>query len=226
MQYFKISIKVILLALVTLTLASCKKDPIENPAVSALSFVNAAAGAPDLRVFIGQNQANNDIFNFGKNIGYLNAYSGEREVSFFQGSEKKATGKFNLRDGRFYSLFLAGKWPETELVLLQDSLTRPAANKAHIRFVNMSKDAGLLNLGLTNGSTLVSEKAYKAASDYIEVNGNAAYTFVIRNHAALTDTVSIPAVNLEAGHSYTIWAKGLKTEVGNDALGVAVIKNY
>jgi len=226
MQYFKISIKTTLIALVALTFASCKKDDVEVPAVSAISFVNAAAGSPDLKVLIGQNQANNDIFDFGKNIGYLNAYSGEREVSFYQGTEKKATGKFNLADGKFYSLFLAGKWPETELVLLKDSLTRPAADKAHIRFVNMGKDAGVLNLGLTNGSTLVSQKAYKAASDYIAVNGNKAYTFVIRNNAALTDTVSIPAVTLEAGHGYTIWSKGLKTGVGNDALGIAVIKNF
>ncbi len=226
MQYSKISIKTILIALVTLTFASCKKDNIEVPAVSALSFVNAAVGSPDLNVFIGQGQADNDIFDFGKNIAYLNAYSGEREISFYQGSDKKATGKFNLKDGKFYSLFLAGKWPETELVFLQDSLTRPAADKVHIRFVNMGKDAGVLNLGLTNGSTLVNQKAYKAASDYIAITGNKAYSFVIRNNAALTDTVSIPAVTLETGHSYTIWAKGLKTGVGNDALGVAVIKNY
>lgn len=226
MQFSKKSIHTIAAMVAVMAFASCKKDNGEIPQISALSVVNASAGSPGLSVFIGENRISNDLFTFGKDLNYVNAYSGEREVSFYQGADKKATGKFTLKDGKFYSLFLTGKWPETELVLLQDSLTNPAAGKANIRFVNMNKDAGVLNLGLTNGSTLFSQKAYKTGSDFIAVNGNTAYTFVIRNNAALTDTVSIPAVTLEAGHNYTIWAKGLKAEVGSDALGLAVIKNY
>ncbi len=219
---------ILLLATFVVTaFASCvKDDDTPAPQISALSIVNAAPGSPAVNVFIGDNKVSNDLFTFGKDIAYLNAYSGEREVSFFQGTDKKASGKFNLKDGKFYSLFLAGKWPQIELVILQDSLTKPATGKAHVRFVNMGKDAGVLNLGLTNGSTLISQKAYKAGSDFIAVNGNVAYTFVIRNNAALTDTVSIPQVTLEAGRSYTIWAKGAKGEIGNDALGLSVIKNY
>jgi len=226
MQYSRKSIQVAFALVAVMAFASCKKDHTPAPQVSALSIVNAAAGSPALNVFIGQSQISNDLFTFGKNINYFNAYSGQREVSFYQGSDKKASGNFTLKDGKFYSLFLAGKWPGTELVLLQDSLSNPATGKVHIRFVNMGVGSGELDLGLTNGSTLISQKAYKAGSDFIAVNGNTAYTFVIRNHATRTDTVSIPAVTLETGHSYTIWAKGVKTEVGNDALGLSVIKNY
>ncbi|MEJ5994412.1 DUF4397 domain-containing protein [Pedobacter sp. Du54] len=216
----------LLATVVVMAFASCKKDTIETPLISALSFVNASPGSPALDAFIGENKINDDLFTFGKNMGYLNAYSGEREISFYQGSNKKISAKFNLKDGKFYSVFLTGKWPETELVLLKDSLTKTAAGKAHIRFVNMGINSGVLNLGLTNGSTLITQKAYKTASDFVAVNGDTGYTFVIRNNAALTDTVSIPQVTLESGHSYTIWAKGAKGETGNDALGVSVIKNY
>lgn len=226
MHYSRKSI-LLLATLVMMAFASCMKgDDTPVPQISALSIVNASAGSPAVNVFIGENKISNDLFTFGKNINYLNAYSGEREVSFHQGADKKASGKFNLKDGKFYSLFLTGKWPQTELVLLQDSLTKPATGKTHIRFVNMGKDAGVLNLGITNGSTLIGQKAYKVGSDFVAVNGDMGYTFVIRNNAALTDTVSIPQVTLEAGHSYTIWAKGAKGETGNDALGVSVIKNY
>ncbi len=218
---------VLLLAtFVVMAFASCQKDEIETPEISALSIVNASAGSPAINAFIDENKISDDVFTFGKDIAYFNAYSGERELSFYQGSNKKASGKFNLKNGKFYSLFLTGKWPQTELVLLGDSLAKPATGKAHIRFVNMGIDAGVLNLGLTNGSTLIGQKAYKAASDFMAINGNAAYTFVVRNNAALTDTMSIPQVTLEAGHSYTIWSKGVKGEIGNDALGVSIIKNY
>ncbi|RZL35991.1 MAG: DUF4397 domain-containing protein [Pedobacter sp.] len=216
----------LLAILAVIAFASCKKDELETPQISALSIVNASAGSPGVNVYIDQTRLSDDLFTFGKNIEYFNAYSGEREISFYQGSNKNASGKFNLKDGKFYSLFLTGKWPQTELVLLKDSLIKPATGKAHIRFVNMGTDAGVLNLGLTNGSTLISQKAYKSSSDFTPVNGNTGYSFVIRNNAAPTDTVSIPQVTLEAGHSYTIWAKGVKGELGNDALGLSVIKNY
>lgn len=225
MHYSRKSISTALAMFAVMAFASCKKDDVQIPQVSALSVVNAAAGSPALNVFISQSKISGDQFTFGKDISYFNAYSGERELSFFEGTEKKTSGKFILKDGKFYSLFLTGKWPQTELVLLQDSLTKPAAGKAHIRFVNMGKDSGVLNLGLTNGSTLINQKAYKAASDFIAVNGNSPYTFVIRNNAALTDTVSLPAVTLESGKSYTIWAKGVKGELGGNELGLAVIKN-
>lgn len=225
MHYSKKSIQSAIAMFAVLTFASCKTDKVIAPEVSALSVVNAAVGSPALDVKIGQNKASNDLFTYGKDISYLNVYSGEREVSFFQGTEKNTTGKFTLKNGKYYSLFLVGEWPQTELVLLNDSLTRPASGKAHIRFVNMSKDAGVLNLGLTNGSTLINQKAYKIGSDFIEVNGNKPYTFVIRNHTTLTDTLSIPAVNLESGRIYTIWAKGLKAQTGTKSLDLAVIKN-
>lgn len=225
MYYSKKSIQAALAMLAVMAFASCKQDDIQIPQISALAVVNASAGSPALNVFIGESKVSNDLFTFGKDISYLNAYSGEREVSFYQGTEKKTSGKFNLQNGKLYSLFLAGQWPQTELVLLKDSLTNPANGKAHIRFVNMGKDSGVLNLGLTNGSTLINQKAYKTGSDFIAVNGNTAYTFVIRNNAALTDTVSIPAVTLENGHIYTIWAKGVKAETGANALGLAIIKN-
>jgi hypothetical protein len=212
---------------VVMAFASCMKDDdIQIPQISALSIVNASAGSPELEVIISGNKVANQQFAFGKNIDYLNVYANEQEVLFYRGDEKKASGKFNLKDGKFYSLFLTGKWPQPELVLFQDSLVKPAAGKAHIRFVNMGINAGVLNLGLTNGTTLINQKGYKTASDFIAVNGNTGYTFVIRNNAALTDTVSIPQVTLETGHSYTIWAKGAKSDIGSDALGVSVIKNY
>lgn len=225
MHYSKKIIQGTFCILAVISFSSCKNDKTIVPEISALSIVNAAVGSPDLSVKLEQNTVPSELFTYGKDISYFNAYSGERKVTFYQGTTENATGKINLKNGKYYSLFLAGQWPDTEFVLLNDSLTRPASGKAHIRFVNMSKDAGALNLGLTNGSTLFTQKAYKAASDFIVADGNKAYTFVIRSNAVPTDTLTIPAVNLESGHIYTIWAKGIKAQNGNNGLGLAVIKN-
>ncbi len=224
MKYTKKFIQTVSILIAAFAFQSCKKDK-ENKPVSALSFVNASVGAPTLNVYLEPNKIDFDQFSYGRYIDYLNAFSGQRTVSFFEGTVKKKTGNIDLKNGKFYSLFLAGTWPETELVLIKDSLTIPATGKTNIRFVNMSSDAGELDLGLTNGTTLISQKAYKASSNYISINGNSTYNFVIRKHASPLDTVSITAATLEAGRSYTIWAKGLKAEVGKNALGLTIIKN-
>lgn len=224
MKYSIKSVQILCLVVMALAFQSCKKDK-DNTPISALSFVNASVGAPSLEVYLEPNKINHDQFSYGRYIDYLNVFSGQRTVSFYEGTVKKKSGNIDLKDGKFYSLFLAGTWPETELVLIKDSLTIPATGKTNIRFVNMSSDAGELDLGLTNGSTLISQKAYKASSNYTSINGNATYNFVIRKHASPLDTVSITAASLEAGRSYTIWAKGLKAEVGQNALGLTIIKN-
>jgi hypothetical protein len=227
MKHLKLLPKVILAFLITLTIVSCKKDKDEPaPPVSGLSFVNASPDAPSVNLYVDQNKVNNDLFSYGDHLDYLNARSGNREVFAYEGSEKKVSGEITMEEGKMYSLFLTGKWDDAEFVLLEDTLKQPETGKAHIRFLNMSSDAPALDLGLTDGSTLISEKEYKKNSGFIEVEGDTKYNFVIRNHAATQDTVGLTAMTLEAGHIYTIWANGLKAGTGATSLGGEIIKNY
>lgn len=227
MNYSIKSVKILFAVLLVIGFASCKKENFEVTPISAISFVNASASSPNLGVYIGGNKVqtlNNDPFNFGTYYSYSNAYSGEREISFNEGADKKITGKVTLVDGMLYSVFLAGKWPQAEIVLLEDKLSVPATGKANIRFVNMGQDAGTLDL--TNGTTVISSKAYKAASEFIAVDVNSPFNFSIKNSGSADVLVTMPAVSLEMGRNYTIWAKGLKAGTGADALGIGIIKNY
>ncbi|WP_214072735.1 DUF4397 domain-containing protein [Mucilaginibacter sp. dw_454] len=214
-------------ATILLMAAGCSKnDNGPVPAVSAVSIIGASADAPGLIVYLDQNRVNGDSLHFSDHTGYVNAYSGSRQVTAYAGQIKKLSGTIALDQGKFYSLFLAGKFQSAEFVLLQDSLVNPGTGKANIRFVNMSVDAPSLDLGLADGSTLVSGRTYKQNSAYITVNGGQSYHFVIREHGATAVKVDMPAGTLNSGHSYTIWAKGLYTATGSNVLGGAVIENY
>ena len=196
------------------------------PAISGLALIHASPDAPAVNLFIGQNMVNNDIFSYGDRIDYVNAYSGTRDVAAYVGSDKKVSGKVTLEQGKMYSLFLAGQWANAEFVLLEDSLFQPDAGKANIRFLNMSPEAPALDLGLDDGTTLISNKEYKQNSGFIAVNGNTQYNFVIREHGSTADKVSLPAVTLQSGHIYTIWAKGIYTETGTKGPDGEIPRNY
>ncbi|MCC8423867.1 DUF4397 domain-containing protein [Mucilaginibacter sp. UR6-11] len=213
--------------LVILTAVSCKKTTYEPPpAISAISFYNASPDAPAVSIYLNANKIQYDSLSYKGGIEYVNAYSGNREVSAYRNNEKKVYKNITLDQGKFYSAFLTGNWSTAEFVLLEDSLIRPAAGKANIRFVNMSIGSPTLDLALNTGTTLVSGRAYKANSAYTPIDGEKQYTFVIREHGTTVNKVTLPSVNLLSGHSYTIWARGIYAATDATALGAEIVRNY
>lgn len=229
MKNLKLFKNVAFAALVVLTAAGCVKNNNDNtpaPQLSAISFYNASPDAPSVGINIDQTRVNSGSFPFRSYIDYGNAYSGTREVSAYDGATKKTTGSIKLDEGKIYSLFLAGQWATSEFVLLEDSISRPAAGKAHIRFVNMSVGAPSLDLGVSSGTTVISGRTYKANSGYIAIDGDKQYEFTIRDHGQTVNKVTLSAITIQSGYNYTIWANGIYAQTGIGGLNADIVKNY
>ncbi|GAA4087274.1 DUF4397 domain-containing protein [Mucilaginibacter panaciglaebae] len=228
MKHFKRLQHILFAGLVLITAASCTKTHEEPaPIISGLAFIAASPDAPGVTLFVDQNRVNYDSVRYSAQSDYLNAYSGNRQVSAYQGLTKKVSADITLKQGKFYSLFLTGRWQNAEFVLLEDSLAKPETGKANIRFLNMSVGAPSLDLGLDNGTTLVSGRNYKQNSGFIAVDGNKAYKFVIREHGATQAKATLTAATLKAGHIYTIWAKGIYTASDTTTgPGGKIMENY
>jgi hypothetical protein len=219
-------------ALLIVLAAGCRRDYVRphgyygnNYYISGLLFVNASPDAPGVNLYLNENRVNG-LYGYTDNSQYFNAYSGTRAAHIYEGGTKKFSSDIVLKDNRYYSLFLAGRFATPELVFLEDSLKMPASGKTHIRFVNMSLDAPSLDLGLADGTTLVSGRTYKQNSAYIPVDGDTQYTFVIRENGATTAKVTLPATTLARGRSYTIWVKGAYNDSGLTGVGAEIMRNY
>ena len=215
--------------LVIVAAAGCKKDSDYQtlPPISAVSFYHASPDAPKLSFYLNSNKIfEGDSSAYKSSIYYVNAYSGNRELSAYKGSERKFIKSFTLAEGHIYSAFLTGKYSTAEFVLLEDSLSTPAAGKAHIRFVNMSVESPALDLGVSGGASFITNKAYKANSGFTVIEGNKQYNFVVRNNGSTVDKVVLPSVNIEAGHIYTVWARGIYSATDGAALGAEITKNH
>jgi len=209
-----------------LAVAGCTKTHVDPPpAIAALNIINASPDAPGVTFYADQNRINYDVFAYTQQTQYLNAIAGTRVISAYEGQTNKLSDTVALKPGRFYSLFLSGQWQTPEFVLLEDSLARPDAGQARVRFVNMSVGSPALDLGFAD-STVVSNRTYKQNSGFVSIKANKSYQFVIREHGSAQAKVTLPAQTLGEGRIYTVWARGIYSQPGDNGVGGGIILNY
>jgi hypothetical protein len=216
--------------LLSVLLSSCLKNKNDYyaPPVAYVSFVQASPDEPALDFYLNNNKVNSVPLIYGENIDYFRAYTGTRTVNIYnQGSMSKIfSDTIHLNQDVAYSLFLANTAAHPEIVLLTDSLSRPASGQASIRFVNLSPDAPAVDLAVKDSVALVSNKAYKGSSSFLPVQGNKSYTFEVRQHGTSTVLATLANVTLNTGVVYTIWFHGLASSSNtNDKLSADIITN-
>jgi hypothetical protein len=219
-----------LMGLLTVLLSSCLKDKnnYTTPPTALLSVTNASPDAQPLNIVLDNNLVNNYPVAYGLGLDYFSAYTGKRTVSFYSSStqQKIASDTITLKDNVVYSLFLANSISKPDLVLITDSLKNPAADKATIRFINVSANAPAADLAITEGAVLVANKPYKGYSSFEPVAGNASYSLEVRQAGTGTVLATVPKVTLQTGSVYTVWLHGDATST-NDAtkLRADIIRN-
>jgi hypothetical protein len=205
----------ITLSVVCLGLASCSKmendyQPVE---VSGLNIIQASPTLELLDVYVDNQRANSNEFEFGSKIGYLSAYSGSRAFNVTKRNTLTSLKnlQYTLKPKLGYSLFLVNTFANIEFLMLEDNLDKPAAGKAKVRFVNLSPDGGTLSLNLNGNATdIVTNKAFKEYSDFIVVDAAESVNFNIKNTTNNNVETTLSNVKVEEGKIYTIYAKGLK----------------
>ena len=181
--YLKNLIAGVVLTLGALLFNSCSKDPDPIPERSYLNITNASPTLNTYNVYVGANRANQTgALAFGGNVPYGQYTPGTNSVKFTTASstESVITKDVNLDANTAYSLFLIDKAPQLDYLLVKDQLGALTSAKTFVRFINLSPNAGTLNLVIKDGSAVVSDKAYKAGSEFIELEAKA-YVFQIKD---------------------------------------------
>lgn len=213
---------------VAVVFAACSKDRYEvNQPVAGLSVINAFPSPDSLDFYIDQSRANNrGALKFNSKIDYLNLFPGNRALTITKRKSNKAlaTERFDLSSGVGYSIFILDtiNTNAKKYLLTQDDLSAPAADKAKIRFINLSKDAPALSLRI-NGkdADLFTDKAFYEYTTFTAVDPGESVTFNIKAGADVKATV--PNVKIEKGKIYTIYAKGISTAtIDSLKLGAAI----
>lgn len=215
----KMNLKTMRLPILCLALAvsysSCKdeKNSIPTPELESatISVFHASPLNDSLAFYLDDKRVNKDSIGLGDSINYVEVLVGNRTAEV-KGSDGESilSGQIALEGKKSYSLFIANEQDkEAEFIQISDDLTKPAEGKAKIRFVNVSADAGTLNLKGNDETDLFTEVDYKSASEFTEIN-EATQSFKIIDNQTSTELFSLENIEIEAGKIYTIWVTSLK----------------
>jgi len=218
------------LCFISIALSSCLKDnnTYYNPPNALVTVIDAAPDQPSVDFYLDGNKVNQVPVIYGGGINYFKAYAGKRNAIFYSTgtTAKILADTVNLNSNYVYSLFLANKPSNVELVMLTDSISQPTGNNANIRFVNLSPDAPAVDLGVKGSAAIITNKAYKGYSSFLPILGNTNYTFEVRQAGTNTVLATLPAQSLASGSVYTIYFYGLATPTNTgDGLTVSIMNN-
>jgi uncharacterized protein DUF4397 len=219
--------------LLSTLLSSCLKNSngYYAPPVAFISFIQASPNQPALDFYMNNNKVNVSPVNYGDDIDYFRAYTGQRTVNFYaQGSTSKLfSDTVTLNTNIAYSLFLTNASATSAspaILLLTDSISKPATGKASIRFVNISPDAPAVDLAVKDSAALVSNKVFKGYSSFLPMQGDKTYTFNVLQHGTNTVLATLSNVPVSSGLVYTIWFHGLASSSNvNDKPALGIITN-
>lgn len=222
------SLSTLVLLGAALSFSSCKTDVQEPEIISALAVTNAATTVPSLDFVIEGTKVNSSALLFGQKIDYVRAYPGSRTADVYATGVAKSlyTGKFDLTAGLYHSLYILATGQEVSYLVVKDEFKSPVADKAQLRFANLSSDSPSYNLELEGDTTTFSDRTYKTLTPYKYVKPGI-FKVILRNKTTNAIVVSMDNVELKANKYYTIWAKGLvNTEVQEQKIGIKLSQHF
>jgi hypothetical protein len=211
--------------------SSCKNNDEVFPKVVPTNINVVNATADTLNFYLNGTRQNNlsGLFPAGASL-YLPVPSGQQNYQF-----KKAGGftdlfslPLNLKDSSYYSLYVYGEAASQTFVTTDVLLSYTLhPDTTQIRFVNVSPDAGNLNVTILNPTALdtisIAPQAFKATSPFV-LNPGGLQEIKVFQAGATTPKVDT-VITFQQGAIYTLFSKGLINGKGNAAFGIGVIMN-
>lgn len=212
-----------------LLFTSClkSKNDYTPPPAGYVTFFQAAPDEQPVDLYFNSNKVNLAPLQYGNGIDYFKAFPGLRTVNIYNPYTQTLlfSDTATIRPNIAYSLFLVSN-PTQQLgmFLLTDSISKPAAGKATLRFINVSPDAPAVDLAVKDSAAFVINKGFKGFSSFIPKTGGQTYNFEIRQHGTNTVLTTLSGVTLNSGLVYTIWLHGLaNTAIDGDKLTASIV---
>ena len=220
------------LCVLSLFVMSCNKDDDDDMTGQAqVMVVHASPNAPAVDVRINNAVALSAV-PYLTNIAYtgVNAVSANIKVSPTGTTTYVIDSNVSLTANTNYSVFAIDSVSKVKAAVVTDNLTAPAAGKAHIRFFHFSPNAPSVDIAVTVGPVLFSNRSFNdqagntSLANFTPVDA-ATYNLEVRLAGTNTVVLAVPNVPVAAGKIYTVYAKGFVTGTGAQALGAQLIVN-
>jgi hypothetical protein len=176
-------------------------------------FVHASPDAPAVDIWVNGGVAFPELI-FGEVSPYASVPAGLYDVQVVPAGATSPvvidlTGEnaVNLFYNRAYTAIALNTLANIEPLLLQDDDTPAPMPFARVRFVHASPDAPAVDVAVVGGPFLFENVAFKGVGDYVQVPAGT-YNLEVRVAGTSTVALPLPAVKLDGGTTYTVYAIG------------------
>jgi uncharacterized protein DUF4397 len=229
---------VILVAMCTLIFAaSCNlnNDDTSNPQASYFLVANISPDAPPLALYSNGSPTQIQGLPSGYSTIYFQATPGSYNFAFYDSASATSpvlSNTVSINANSYYSYFVIDSFSKVKATFVRDDLKATTSDSVFVRFLNLSPNAGVVNLFESKGdSTYYSNRTFNdqsansgnATFNRLKLRADSIYTFQLKQPdgtilASKEDTLS-------GGHTYTIFAKGNVGGTGSQAIGIGQIVN-
>lgn len=212
-------------------IASCDKndDDDDMQQQAQVMVVHASPNAPAVDVRVNNTVALTNVA-FPANSNYLAVNSGSTNIKVSPAGTMTYVidGNVTLQPNTNYSVFAVDSVAKIKPAVVVDNLTAPAASKAHVRFFHFSPNAPAVDIAVTGGPVVFSNRAFNDQATNTSTQAftpldAGTYNLEVRLAGTNTVVLALPNVALTAGKIYTVFAKGFVGGTGAQALGAQVI---
>ena len=195
--------------LFTLFITACNKSNYnESGGTAYVMAVNSAQASAPQDFYVDNNKINATALAYTQSTAYVGVNAGLRNAQFRTSGTTtvNASGGISFVPGSYSSVFFTD---DNSAVVTQDDRTSPPANKARVRFINLSSAINTsVDFGLSTGNKIINGLSYKTASFYNDVDANT--SFSLYASGSTTAMLSIPTT-IQAGKIYTVVVSGATT---------------
>lgn len=212
----------------------CSEDE-SNPMTPASStakvmVTHTSPDAPGVDLLVDGTVAGTNLV-FPNSTSYLNVNSGTRniKVNVTGTSTTVINADVPFEKDKSYSVFAVDSVSKLTAIVTNDDLSAPASGKSHIRFLHLSPNAPAVDVAVTGGPVLFSNRTFNKSVTSTEMAFTpvdaGTYNLEVRLAGTSTVVLSLPNITLENGKIYTVFAKGFVGGTGMQALGAQIIVN-
>lgn len=208
-----------------LVFSSCDKD--DETSYTILLVTHASPDAPGVDLLIDDVKQNSAALTFPNNTGYIRPEAGTRNIKVNVAGTTTTViqADITLDQDQYYSLFAIDSVADLSAVLFTDDLSTPAQGKAHVRFIHLSPNAPAVDVAVaSSGAVVFGDIAFTEGTVFTPFDAGT-YNLDVRVAGTSTVALVLPAITLESGKIYTIFASGFLGGTGTQALGAQIIVN-
>jgi len=205
--------------------SSCDKD--DDKTYANVLVTHASPDAPGVDLLIDNDKQNSAALTYPNNTGYLDVESGTRNIKINVAgtSTTVINADLTLTKDVNYSIFAIDSVSDISAIVFTDDLTSPASGKAHVRFIHLSPDAPAVDVAVaSSGAVVFGDVAFTEGTAFAPLDAGT-YNLDVRVAGTSTVALVLPAITLQAGKIYTVFAKGFLAGTGAQALGAEIIVN-